>query len=620
MPFTARTDDACNLPLAPTAKEDALGSQGYDALHVTHGDNTDLTADENQLHHLVRLAQRHVGADIAAILLVEGGRQWVAASAGYSFTDTPRTLSFFYHALQRNTTLVADAVSDERFRHHPLVAQAPLIRMYAAAPLMASDGSILGAFYLFDHRAHLPTTAQCVCLEDLAGLAAGMVEQSRSQAALTAQNAALLERERRMLLAVEGSGTGIWDRNIETGEIHYSRTWKALLGYREHELTNRMMDAYLRVHPDDLEYVTATIQDHFDQKTDSYQVEHRLRCKDGSYIWASSRGKVTSRGPDGRPLRMVGTTQDISAMRLISERLQQSADLLDDLSSEVPGLLFQRKQNTDGTVHYTYVSAGVKDMYELVPSEDGTIETSALHARIHHDDLATYWESFKESALTLEPWQLDYRVVLPRGGVCWRHGHARPQRLTDGQIVWHGLITDATERKRTEAQWKALANTDSLTQLPNRHAFMTRLSKELVRLQRDPGATATVLMLDLDFFKSINDRWGHAVGDLALQHFAGVLRQQLRPTDMAGRMGGEEFAVILRDQDVQAAETFAQQLQAALRAAPLTLDNNIPVQISVSIGMAAMHASDTTPASVLSRSDQMLYRAKSGGRDRIEIA
>lgn len=574
---------------------------------------------DRQLEQLTRTARRLTGADSAAVLLVEANDQWIAASSGHDFPDTARTLSFFYHALQRTTTLVEDTLTDARLRHHPLVAQAPRIRMYAASPLLAEDGSVLGALYLFDHRPHALNPAQRACLEDLAGVAAIAVQQGRALASMTARNATLLEKERRMMLAIEGSGTGIWDRNVAADEIHYSRSWKALLGYREHELTNRLMDSYLRVHPDDLDYVRATIQAHFDQKTESYEVEHRLRCKDGSYIWVSSRGKVVSRTPDGKPLRMVGTTQDITAMRVISERLRQSANLLNDLSSEVPGLMFQRQQHIGGTVRYSYVSAGIVDMYELHPGEGNTIAPEAIHARIHPDDLPDYLASFATSAATQEPWQFEYRVMLPLQGLRWRHGHARPQRLEDGTTVWHGLITDATERKRIENQWQALATTDSLTQLPNRHAFMTDLSAELSRLQRDSTRTAAVLMLDLDYFKSINDRWGHATGDIALQHFAGLLRRQLRQTDIAGRMGGEEFAVILHGADVAAAASFARRLQESLETTPVHPEGQAPFTLTVSIGIAAMYASDSTPELALSRSDQALYRAKAAGRNCIEI-
>ncbi len=116
-------------------------------------------------------------------------------------------------------------------------------------------------------------------------------------------------------LAVDASGTGIWDRNVATGEIRYSGNWFRMLGYDAVPQSNLIEVAYTRVHPDDLAYVQASLQDHFEGRTTSYEVEHRLRCKDGSYKWVVSRGKVISRDADGNALRMIGTTTDIPNSR-----------------------------------------------------------------------------------------------------------------------------------------------------------------------------------------------------------------------------------------------------------------------------------------------------------------
>ena len=142
-------------------------------------------------------------------------------------------------------------------------------------------------------------------------------------------------------LAVSHSGTGIWDRDVPSGRIVYSRAWKAMLGYDEHEVTDRIEDSYTRVHPDDLPGVQATISAHFDQLSDNYAVEHRLRCKDGSYKWVLSRGRVVSRDADGKPLRMTGVTTDITTTVALSDKLRQSAALLTHLTDEVPGLVYQ---------------------------------------------------------------------------------------------------------------------------------------------------------------------------------------------------------------------------------------------------------------------------------------
>jgi len=139
---------------------------------------------------------------------------------------------------------------------------------------------------------------------------------------------ALQEKEERWQLALEGSNEGIWDWNLQTNAVFFSARWKEMLGYADHEIPNHLDEWALRVHPDDLEWVTQVIQDHFDGKTPFYQSEHRVRCKDGSYKWILDRGKAIW-DPDGQPVRMVGSHTDISdRRRLETERQQAEAQIL----------------------------------------------------------------------------------------------------------------------------------------------------------------------------------------------------------------------------------------------------------------------------------------------------
>jgi diguanylate cyclase (GGDEF)-like protein len=345
-------------------------------------------------------------------------------------------------------------------------------------------------------------------------------------------------------------------------------------------------------------------------------VEHRLRCKDGSYKWVSSRGRVVRRDGDGRPLRMIGTTTDITVMRDMSERLRQTAELLTSLTDEVPGLVFQYQLLPDGGASFPYASAGIREIYELEP-QDVAATAAPLDAVIHAEDLDAYYRSLEASARSLSPWHLEYRVVLPRQGLRWRQGDARPRRMEDGRILWHGFITDITERQAMEDELRESAMVDALTRLPNRRSFMRQIDAEHERIRRENGKSAAVLMCDLDHFKVINDRWGHATGDEALRHFAGILQEHLRKTDVAGRLGGEEFAIMLRATDLAEASSFARRLQGKMKQAPVQ-QNGCVIPITLSIGIAVMGAGDPDAESVLSRSDAALYKAKAGGRDRIE--
>lgn len=492
------------------------------------------------------------------------------------------------------------------------------LHVCATIPIRSTTDRVLGVFVAYAPEADRASDQLLAAIASLTALVAIAMQRNIDETRIKKAASTLRESETRMALAIAGSGTGIWDRDIASGTIHYSTGWKALLGYTDAEISNRIEDSYARVHPDDFAFVQAAIQAHFEQKTESYTVEHRIRCKDGSYKWISSRGKVVSRDIEGKPLRMIGTTTDITAMRALSDQLQQSVDLITSLTNEVPGLVYQYRRLPNDDATFTYVSEGVRDIYELTP-EQVAGNAALVNDIIHPDDFTAYCASLAASAASLQPWHLEYRVILPRQGLRWRSGDAQPRRLPDGSTLWHGFISDVTERKRIEIELQEFATIDFLTQLPNRRHFMTRMEEELAQIHRVAGMRTAVLMCDLDHFKAINDSYGHASGDLVLRHFATILRAELRKNDTVGRVGGEEFAVILSGVSSADAHAFAQRVQQQIAATPLVIDD-MTIPVTVSIGIAFMSENDASADAPLSRSDTALYHAKNSGRNRIQIA
>ncbi|MBO9535094.1 sensor domain-containing diguanylate cyclase [Herbaspirillum sp.] len=426
--------------------------------------------------------------------------------------------------------------------------------------------------------------------------------------------------DERMALAIEGSGTGIWDRNAVTGEIYYSRGWKAILGYEDWELSNHIEDAYKRVHPEDLPYVKETIQRHFAAQSDTYVVEHRILCRDNSYKWICSRGKVVARDAQGNALRMIGTTTDITELKQLTEKLRKSGQLLADLTNEIPGMAFQYRIPPGKAGYFTYVSEGVREIYGFTP-EQLLADAAMVEAILHPEDLPVYQSSLRAIAGGAGHWRLEYRVTPPGAGqgVRWLRGHAKPRWLADGSMLWHGFISDVSESKAIELELQEFALTDFLTQVPNRRYFMKRLEEEHGRIQRSSDGRAALLMCDLDHFKAVNDTYGHAVGDQVLKNFADVLKAQLRKSDTVGRFGGEEFAVILADADAQVAAVFAERLQRSFAAQPLVVGGQT-ILVTLSIGIAIILPDCECPETALRQSDEALYRAKESGRNRFEIA
>jgi diguanylate cyclase (GGDEF)-like protein len=239
----------------------------------------------------------------------------------------------------------------------------------------------------------------------------------------------------------------------------------------------------------------------------------------------------------------------------------------------------------------------------------------------HHDD---WWElGFPDPvarAAAYEEWREKVAAARARPGLVseseWsvrcsdgadRCIHFR-YRFLDGFYV--AVFWDVTEQRHIEAELHRRAATDGLTGLPNRR----HLVETARTLMRSPPLA--LLMLDLDHFKAINDRFGHAVGDQALQAAAERCRRMLRDSDVIARVGGEEFAVLLPGTGRAIAAAVAERLREAIGRTPLLVGDG-RIDLTVSVGGTLVEPADTDLDAVLHRADQALYAAKAGGRDRI---
>ena len=173
-------------------------------------------------------------------------------------------------------------------------------------------------------------------------------------------------------------------------------------------------------------------------------------------------------------------------------------------------------------------------------------------------------------------------------------------------------------KERSEAASRLAANTDGLTGIANRAAFLAAAERVLERCRHD-GAPVAVLMFDLDRFKLVNDTHGHAIGDAVLQKFCEVVAAALRPSDVFGRIGGEEFAVVLPGSSIEAASIRAERIRVTFAENCRFIDNR-QVAATVSGGVSVSGNAEHSLSALLEYSDEALYRAKAGGRNRIKRA
>ncbi len=416
--------------------------------------------------------------------------------------------------------------------------------------------------------------------------------------------------EQRLEMALSGADLGLWDWHIPSHHVTFNERWAEMLGYRMDEIGPDISTWERIIHPDDMPLIDSALQRHFRGETPFYETEHRLRHKDGHWIWVLDRGKVMERAEDGSPLRAVGTHLDITARKTAEVRLRESEAML----QRAQAVTHVGSWVMDVPSHRLEWSAETYRIFELPP--DTQADYALFMSFIHPDDREHVHAAW-QAALHGAPYDIEHRIMVG-GKIRWVREMAELVTGADGELISAlGTVQDISGVKAMELELRHLATTDILTGLPNRRHFLDRVQQELARFHRF-GQSLALLMLDIDHFKQINDRHGHAAGDAVLQHFAAVALGALRTTDLIGRLGGEEFAVLLPGTDLDGARQYAERLRRATESQPCRAVSP-EVSFTVSIGLTLLNRNDHTMDLPLARADAALYRAKHGGRNRVEV-
>ncbi|MBC7699142.1 MAG: diguanylate cyclase [Massilia sp.] len=256
------------------------------------------------------------------------------------------------------------------------------------------------------------------------------------------------------------------------------------------------------------------------------------------------------------------------------------------------------------------------------PAQQSTISLALLSQLVHPDDLPMVMAKVSDAVKGVVPfYSAEHRVrtstgqwlwILSRGRVVERDANGRAIRLS-------GTNADITEQKALEVQLQRLAELDTLTGLPNRALFNDRLQSALARGGRHASPVA-LLLLDIDYFKQINDSLGHDAGDAVLQEFGRRLLTAVRLTDTVARLGGDEFSIILQElHSVSEVEMIAAKVVAAMAEDFVHAGQSL--RVTTSVGVAYLgHPTDEAPASLIKLADQALYAAKSAGRNNYQLA
>jgi diguanylate cyclase len=367
-----------------------------------------------------------------------------------------------------------------------------------------------------------------------------------------------------------------------------------------------------RVHPEDRDRIRSIVirQDAGEIPYNAF--EYRERHRDGHYIWILSRGRPVEWFPDGKPARIVGTDTDISSLKLVTEELADEKERLNvTLQSIGDGVI-----STDAAARVTFMNPTAERMTGWSSADAVGRPVSEVFDIVSETGTGSLPNPVATCLAQQQPYRISDDLVL-----IGRHGEQRnvresaaPVRTPDGRIIGAVLVfQDVTQSRVLQKQLTHSAMHDSLTGLPNRSAFerALRITCEQAANERRKHV---LCFIDLDRFKAVNDTAGHAAGDALLRKVGETIRVVCRTQDFTARIGGDEFALILADCPIEAAERVAQEIIDAVGALRFTWQGT-EYRIGASVGLTAIGAETADPAEAMSRADAACYAAKAAGRN-----
>ena len=410
---------------------------------------------------------------------------------------------------------------------------------------------------------------------------------------------------KRLKLATEASGVGIWEFDLVTKHYQWDDTMFVLFGLDPRAASPRNDEWIKLLTPADLQRMREATRVAIKQDT-RFDMTFQILRPDGQVRFMRNRAALYS-DDHGVPRRLIGATEDVT------QRKQQEAEL------RVAAAAFESHESTlvaNAKVEILRVNQAFTTLFGYAASEVLGQNPRLLRSGRHEADFyAAMWSELTQN----QRWQGEVWNTRKSGEEfpCWLSITAV---CDDAGSVTHYVAThtDITLRKASEDEVKRLAFFDPLTNLPNRRLLTDRLHQGVVHAKRNQGHVA-LIFVDLDRFKPVNDRYGHAAGDQLLQAVAHRLRACVRESDTVARVGGDEFVVLLDGiSQTNDAMQVAEKIHAVLLE-PFRLVSGQSVHISSSAGVALYPEHGMDEATLSHHADVAMYAAKAAGRDQYVV-
>jgi diguanylate cyclase (GGDEF)-like protein/PAS domain S-box-containing protein len=433
------------------------------------------------------------------------------------------------------------------------------------------------------------------------GVGRDVTEQRRAERGLAGA-------KERLEMALDGGNLAEWHFDLDTDELYAGDGWVRFLGHDRSPPITRGAQLNDLVHADEVPRMREALIRVLKGLAPEYDIDLRIRTREGGWKWLHCRGRVTERDAEGRALRMSGIVADIDARK----RAEAAAAERDQRFRDVASVSREYVWEADAGWRFSYLSERAESvlgyargellgraLWEFVPLGE---------ERAMRDWLAGHGgegRPFRE---------LVHRMMTKAGGVLWQSLSGVPLQDSEGRWAgYRGTAADVTPRKQAEARIEQLTTRDPLTGLVNRTLLAERVSQAVVRAAHARSELA-LLAIDLDRYRLVNESLGYSAGDTLLRAVAERLQNALRREDTLARLGGDDFVLLwngVRSADEAAA--LASRIVAIL-GRPFTIEGQtLHVEASVGIALYPRHGRDF--GELLRNADAALYHAKNGHGD-----
>ncbi|MCW9041534.1 MAG: PAS domain-containing protein, partial [Flavobacteriales bacterium] len=400
------------------------------------------TLPEKEYDDITRLAAFICNTSISLVTLLDDKHQFFKSHHGLKTKQTPIEHSFCAYAIKKpnDVFIVEDARKDKRFKDNPLVTSKPNIIFYAGVPLISEEGIPLGTLCVIDEKPNVLNSEQLLSLKSLANQIMQLLILRKKNIEINESKKIINQETEQLNNIIEATRVGTWEWNYETKTVNINEHWASIIGYTLEEL--QPIDEktiYKFIHPDDIALSDKKLKECLEKKTSFYDVDFRLKHKNGNYVWVNDRGRVVEWTEEGKPLIMTGTHTDITERKKAEKQLKFSEQRFKALVQEGADLIGILTIDAD----YLYVSPTSTTVLGI--SSEEFIGKNAFDF-IHPDDKERVFNEFssidKVGKLEIAP----FRFINKKGE--WRWVETVATNMLENPAI-EGIVTnsrDVTER------------------------------------------------------------------------------------------------------------------------------------------------------------------------------